>query len=112
MTSQHSEILLLSLAFRDFLDETYSSLIKSLEESTKLQRAKSSSDAIRYLETHTPKAIIVTDEGLTKKKNRAVLERVQSYVKNGGLVVFGLHFPNFIRKDVFDRFWDEGFGLP
>ena len=112
MTSQRSEILFLSLAFRDFLDDTYSPLIKTLEESTKLRRAKSSSDAIRYLETSTPKAILVTDEGLTETTNGAVLEKVQSYVKNGGLVIFGLHFPNFTRMDVFDKFWPDGFGLP
>ena len=111
MTSQHSEILLLSLAFQNFLDDTYSTLIKSLDESTKLKRAKSSSDAIRYLETHTPKAILVTDEGLTETTNKAVLEKVQSYVKNGGLVILGLHYPNFTRMDVFDKFFGEGFGL-
>ncbi|TGO45841.1 hypothetical protein BCON_0361g00010 [Botryotinia convoluta] len=112
MASKRSEILLLSLAFRDFLDDTYSSLIDSLNKSTKLERAKSSSDAIQYLEAHNPKAILVTDEGLTETTNGAVLEKVQSYIKNGGLVIFGLHFPNFTRMDIFDKFFDKDFGLP
>jgi len=106
------EILLLSLAFKTYLDEMYSSLIDSLSTSAQLKRAKSSNGALRYLEANSPKAILVTDEGLTKTKNRAVLEKVESYVRNGGLVIFGLHFPSFIRMDVFDKFFDESFGLP
>lgn len=76
MDSQRSEILLLSLVFRSSLDDTYSSLIDSLDKSVKLERAKSSSDAIQYLEAHNPKAILVADEGLTKTSNGAVLEKV------------------------------------
>jgi hypothetical protein len=112
MASERSEILLLSLAFQNFLDDTYSSLIDSLDKFTQLKRAKSSNGAIQYLEANNPKAILVTDEGLTETKNRAVLEKVQSYIQNGGLVIFGLHFSNFTRMDVFDKFFDEGFGLP
>lgn len=77
-----------------------------------MKRAKSSNGAIRYLETNNPKAIIVTDEGLTKTKNKAVLDMVLSYIRNGGLVIIGLHFPNFTAMDVFDRFFNESLGLP
>ncbi|KAH6675183.1 hypothetical protein B0J14DRAFT_616913 [Halenospora varia] len=112
MASERSEILLLSLAFQNFLDDTYSSLIDSLDKFVQLKRAKSSNDAIRYLEANSLKAILVTDEGLTETRNRVVLEKVQFYIQNRGLVIFGLHFPNATRIDVFDKFFDEGFGLP
>lgn len=61
---------------------------------------------------NNPKAILVTDEGLTKTKNRVVRERVVSYVRDGGLVIFGLHFSNSTRMDVFDTFFNETFDLP
>jgi hypothetical protein len=34
------------------------------------------------------------------------------YVRDGSLVIVGLHFPNFTRMDVFDRFFNETFNLP
>ena len=105
------EIFLLSLAFQNFLDEMYSSLIDGLSRSAQLKRAKSASGAINYLEANNPRAILVTDEGLTEAKNRAVLENVMSYVRNGGLVIVGLHFPNFATFDVINGFF-ETFGLP
>ena len=113
MTSlQRPEIFLLSLAFQGFLDETYSSLFDGLVESAQLKRAKSLSGAMRYLADNNPKVILVTDEGLTKRKNKPVLEKVQSYLATGGLVIIGLHFPNFTAMDVFDNFFQEHFGLP
>ena len=106
------EILLLSLAFQSFLDESYSSLIDNLYRSAQLKRAKTASGTINYLEANNPRAILVTDEGLMKAKNRVVREKVVSYVRDGGLVIVGLHFPNFTRMDVFDRFFNETFDLP
>jgi hypothetical protein len=69
-----------------------------------LKRAKTASGTINYLKANNLRAILVTDEGLTKTKNRVVREKVVSYVRDSGLVVVGLHFPNFTRMDVFDRF--------
>ncbi|KAI9737657.1 MAG: hypothetical protein M1818_005661 [Claussenomyces sp. TS43310] len=107
-----NDILLLSLAFQNFLDDTYSSLIDSLGKSAPLKRAKTSNGAAQYLEANYPKAILVTDQGLTETKHGGVLEKVQSYIQDGGLVIFGLHFPSYISKDNFDKFFSESFGLP
>ncbi|KAM3074174.1 hypothetical protein ACMFMG_003004 [Clarireedia jacksonii] len=112
MASERSEVLLLCLAMQPFFDDQYSSLIDRLDKSVQLKRAKSSTGALRYLETHNPKAILVTDEGLVGTENTAVLKKVQSYIQNGGLVIVGLHFPNFINFDDFNKFFQEGFGLP
>lgn len=108
---QSSEILLISLAYRDFFDEMYSSLLESLRSSMQLKRAKTANGVLRYLATNSPKVILVTDEGLTKAKNSAVLDRVISYLRNGGLVIVGLHFTGFTRMDVFDKFFNQSFGL-
>ena len=53
------EILLLSLAFRSFLDESNSSLIDNLYRSAQLKRAKTASGTINYLEANNPRAILV-----------------------------------------------------
>jgi hypothetical protein len=85
------EILLLSLAFQSFLDELYSSLINNLYRSAQLKCAKTASSTINYLEANNPRAILVTDEGLTKTKNRVVRKKVVLYVRDGSLVIIGLH---------------------
>lgn len=109
---QPSEILLVSLAYQSFFDETYSSLIDTLRSSVRLKRAKTANGVMQYLATNSPKVILVTDEGLTQAKNSAVLDRVISNVRNGGLVIVGFHFPSFTQMDDFDKFFNEGFGLP
>lgn len=40
--------------------------------------------------------MLITDEGLTDRKNAEVLQKVISYVQNGGIAIIGLHFPNFV----------------
>ena len=108
---ERPNIFLLSLAMQTFLNEYYAFLFDSLSKSVELKRAKSVTGAIRYLETNNPKAILVTDEGLTKKKNKPVLPKLVSYLQNGGLVIVALHFPSFTNMDRFDNFF-EFFQLP
>jgi hypothetical protein len=66
---------------------------------------------IQYLETNNSRSILVTDEGLTTTENRAILDKVVSYVCNSGLVIVRLHFPNFTNIDAFDKFFNETFSL-
>ena len=111
-SSGQQQIFLLCLAAQSFLDESYKSLFDSLGRAAQLKRAKTVNDAIQYLDNNSPNVILVTDEGLTETKNKPVLEKVQSYLQNGGLVIFGLHFPNFTPMGAFDNFFNEQFGLP
>lgn len=110
--SNSPEILLLSLSFQSFLDEIYSSLFDRLSESASLKRAKEAGPAIRYLQRSTPKAIIITDEGLTDQANAEVLQKVVSYVQNGGLAIIGLHFPSFTTMTAMNNLFASSFNLP
>lgn len=109
-TLERPQVFLLCLSFQSFLDQQYASLIDGISQSAQLKRAKSAAGAIRYLDSNTPKAIVVTDEGLTKPGNTDLLSRIQSYLQNGGVVIFGLHFPSFV-TDTFDSFFEESFGV-
>lgn len=111
-TANRPDVLLLCLAFKDFLDEQYSSLFDKLAKSARLRRAKTADAAIRYLGANNPKVIIIADEGLTDPVNAEVLRKVVSYVRDGGLAVVGLHFPNFTTMGDFDAFFGRAFGLP
>jgi len=112
MASQSKpEILLLSLSAQGFFDDQFASLIDTLSESSQLKRAKSASGAIQYLNNNNPSAILITDEGLAKKGNKPVLDRVIEYIRNGGLAVASLHFPSFINQSAFDHFFGA-FDLP
>ena len=111
-STQRSEILLVSLANKTFFDESYSLLLEKLCSSVHLKRAKTAKGLMQYLATNSPKVILVTDEGLTLAENSAVLDQVVSYVRNGGFVIVGLHFPNFAEFEYIDEFFNKGFGLP
>jgi hypothetical protein len=110
-SADRPEIVLLSLSYRDFLDETYAPLIDGLAKGATLKRAKTASAAIRVLNESNPAAIIITDEGLTERSNRQVLLKVVEYVRNGGYAIAGLHFPSFTQMDDFRNFF-AAFGLP
>ncbi|PKX96403.1 uncharacterized protein P174DRAFT_474575 [Aspergillus novofumigatus IBT 16806] len=111
-TENRPEILLLSLAYVDFLDDMYKSLFSNLVESARLKRVKKANVALCYLDANNPKAIIITDQGLTDPRHNEVLQKVQTYIHSGGLAIVGLHFPNFASWDVFDHFFAFGFELP
>lgn len=111
-STQCSEILLVSLANKEFFDESYSLLIEKLRSSFHLKRAKIANGVMQYLRTNSPRVVLVTDEGLTLAENSAVLDQVVSYVRKGGYVIVGLHFPNFAAFEYIDSFFNKGFGLP
>jgi hypothetical protein len=47
---------------------------------------------------------------LSEKQHSAVLEKIKEYAMNGGIVVFGLHMPNFSKMDLFDNLF-KSFGF-
>ncbi|KAG0645183.1 hypothetical protein D0Z07_9237 [Hyphodiscus hymeniophilus] len=109
--SDKPTILLLSLAAEDLFNSRYAHLINSLNERAQLKKAKTTAGAARFLESNTPKAIIITDQGLTQPANQGVIEKVITYVRGGGLAIVGLHFPSHITGPAFKAFFRR-FGLP
>lgn len=105
------QILLLSLAYWSAFDDTYTTFIDKLSASAQIKRAKNPNAAIRFLDDNTPKTIVITDQGLNNEENKNVLDRVVSYVRDGGTVVVGFHFPNFTNGDEFEAFF-KAFELP
>lgn len=112
-SSQKPNILLLSLAYQDFFDKTYGPLVNALLLVSNVKRAKTKTAALEVFLSTPLKARIITDEALChlSPKNQEVFDLVKSYIVNGGLVIVGLHFPNFIHLDKFDGFF-EAFGVP
>jgi hypothetical protein len=110
--AERPEVLLLNLSYQPLFDMTYAPLIDILDRSAQLKRAESPERALSYLENNKPKAIIVTDEGLTEVGNASVLAKVVSYARSGGLVIIGLHFPCFANDEGFRLVFKDGFGLP
>lgn len=89
----------------------YTYLIDHIASTAQLKRAQKPDAVLRYLDSSTPHAILVTDEGLAKPKHDRVLQKVLEYARNGGRVIIGLHFPSFTSMDVFDNFFARC-GLP
>ncbi|KAH7371768.1 hypothetical protein BKA64DRAFT_715257 [Cadophora sp. MPI-SDFR-AT-0126] len=59
-----------------------------------------------------PSASFCFRPGLAKTSsnpgNTDLLTKIQSYLQNGGAVIFGLHFPSFV-TNTFDSFFEESF---
>lgn len=68
------QIFLLSLAYWSAFDIIYATFIDKLSSSAQIKRAKNPNAAIRFLDDNTPKAIIITDQGLNGKENKHVLD--------------------------------------
>ncbi|KAJ0422189.1 hypothetical protein BJY00DRAFT_280383 [Aspergillus carlsbadensis] len=110
-SAERPTILLLSVSDHGFLDDMYAPLFDQLSESANLKSVKKASEAIKALDEDNFKAVIITDEGLTERRNKKVLEKVKTYVQNGGLAIVGLHFTGFTNMDAFDGFL-AAFGIP
>jgi hypothetical protein len=107
---EKAEILFLSLAPKDFFDTSYASLVAELEKRSLMSRVKTADGALLYLGATCPRAIIITDEGITLSKHSSVFESVENYLRAGGTVIIGLQFCTNTEKDMFNALF-RGFGL-
>ncbi|OCH91987.1 hypothetical protein OBBRIDRAFT_833801 [Obba rivulosa] len=84
------------------MDELNTYLYSALRKRAELTHLTSARAAIeRLMRTPTPKAVIVTDAGVTEHEHRNVLERLVAYTKGGGIVVFACQFSSFVKfKDL------------
>jgi hypothetical protein len=110
-SSEKPTILLVSLAAVDSFNSQYASLINTLNERTNLKKSKTAAGTARFLESNTPDAIIITDQGLTRAEGKTVIEKLATYVRAGGLVIVGLHFPQYSSGPAFKAFF-RNFGVP
>lgn len=115
-SSSKPEIFLLSLYCASWFDDQYSNLLSRLSEKGTIKRAKEVSGVLRYLNTNEPDVIIITDQGVNTKNGEAVKEKLLSYIRDGGIAIFGLHFtafhPEGLDMRAFDKFWKTWFNLP
>lgn len=86
-------------------EKMYGDLIEKLKIFARRQRVSEPDDAIDYLSKNTPKAILVTDSGLTE--HSVVLNKVLSYVRGGGTGIFCCQFSIFISPKDFNLFFSE-----
>ncbi|EFR02902.1 hypothetical protein MGYG_05903 [Nannizzia gypsea CBS 118893] len=105
-------IFLLSLETEPWFDDMYKGLIDSLLSKAKVQRATKPDPALRYLSGTTPDAIFATDPALLNPKYATVLEKVISYVRSGGTIIFGGLFSSFAKPDHLNRFFTFSWSLP
>lgn len=90
----------------------YDKLIDALANRAKVQRSSNANSAARYLTNNCPSAIIITDPGVTVDSNRKALDKLKTYVSNGGTAIFGCNFSSFITTTVMNALWHSTFNLP
>ena len=82
---------------RGIFDDLYTRLCTKIEEQYALIKSPSlTTEHLAY-----SKAIIVTDGGLSKKKNKNIQVGLSQYAKNGGIVILASLFSSFVRGSDF-----------
>jgi hypothetical protein len=113
MAASKPTVFLLSLDHLEYFDSMYDNLITQLSNKANVQRAKKSDAAVRYLSSNTPAAIIATDPAVAKSNAHPdVLQLLQSYVANGGHLIFACQFSSFITPPQMNSFWTTTFSKP
>jgi hypothetical protein len=115
-TASEPCVLLLTLDSQTWFDEMYARLIESLVSRAKIERASTATAAIRRLSSADevrPRAVLVTDTGLTEGKHpNDLLDTVLSYVRSGGTIVFCCLFAGFSHAPDFNQFFRTKLSLP
>lgn len=112
-STERPGVLIISLSVQDeAFHHTYDRLIRGLIHSSNVCRVKCAAGVRLSLADSSPKVIIATDHGLTEPDNAESLAKVVSYVRNGGLLIFGLDFPDLVDIDAFNQLFTQEFGLP
>ncbi|EMD35990.1 hypothetical protein CERSUDRAFT_156736 [Gelatoporia subvermispora B] len=112
MSSLKPSILLLSLSQLG-MEESNDHLYTALRQRAELAHLSTAQAAIKRLaRTPTPQAVIVTDAGVTEPDNCNVLERLVSYAKGGGIVVFACQFSSFVKYDDLSAMFTVMWKLP
>jgi hypothetical protein len=107
---ERHHVLLVSLSRDRGLHTTFPYLIAALSEHADVAQAKGWEAVDNYLEETTPRAVIVTDDGISSPARRRALGAIRRYLRNGGLVIFACHFGRLMIS-YFDRWWNEVFDL-
>ncbi|KAI0704397.1 hypothetical protein C8T65DRAFT_830765 [Cerioporus squamosus] len=110
------KVLLISIQKQDWIDESYSQLYRGLMRNAYVAEVYDAVDAIAALsDPSPPNAVIVTDGAITEAAYSAVVQQLVDYTKNGGILVFGVNFSNFLPRNkarhFFQRWelpWDSG----
>lgn len=110
-TAPKPVVLLISLEEHPWFEEAYASFLNQLNELATIQRAQTRTLVSRALSEDHPKAVLLTDGALTKRKFRQVWEEVLSYVRDGGTAVCMGLFSSFTRPPDFGPFFHRA-GLP
>ena len=97
--------------YEGFFDSIYSDLLASLHAKYHIERARSLSEAQRYLNEHQPIAILLPEPAVTLKQNSAALGQLREYVQAGGIAIFAGSFSSFITPPAMDKFWKRTWGL-
>ncbi|KAH8589778.1 hypothetical protein B0O99DRAFT_636194 [Bisporella sp. PMI_857] len=96
---------------QDLLQAVHGHLMNTIAQKAVVHQAGNTQEALNLLNADMkPKAIFVTDPGITTTKNNTVSDKVVDFARNGGVVVLGGLFSSFIRRDVlggyFNKKWD------
>ncbi|KAI0011942.1 hypothetical protein F4779DRAFT_571033 [Xylariaceae sp. FL0662B] len=89
-----------------------SQTIGKLSKIATIEQAWDAQQALHLLkQDKVPRAILITDPGITDLENRELSRRVIEYARNGGTVVLSMYFASTVEIDDFEAYMEQ-WGLP
>lgn len=107
-----ASVMLLSLDNQDFFEKIHEHLLTALRSKARVSQVLTKTQALKELSSPDLTAVLITDPGISERKNAEVLTQLVAFVKSGGAVVIGGLFSSFITPPNMDKFFLQGWGLP
>jgi len=104
-------VLLLSLENQEFFSSIHEHFLKAICAKVKVVQAKSLTEALPLLSSPDLAAVLVTDPGIVKRKNKKAATKLAEYVKSGGSAAIGGNFASFVSGREMEAFFRQTFDL-
>jgi hypothetical protein len=104
-------VMLLALDGDDMTERYSESLIAGIRAKLELVKAVTSDLALRHLASPDLAGVLVTDAGITNRKNANILRKLVEFTKSGGSVVLGGAFSSHVRPLDLNSFFEKSWGL-
>jgi len=109
--SSKKTVLLISLGKPHIFDEQYHELLSALKAHTSYTEVTLSTDVASAL-SKKPNGVLITNPNFARVQHSALHEKIVSYVKSGGTVIYCGLYPGIIAPALLEKHFETVWGLP
>ncbi|KAF2159111.1 hypothetical protein M409DRAFT_71238 [Zasmidium cellare ATCC 36951] len=111
MSTTRPKVVQLALEKPPWHEEMEASLLEALKSTADLQEITTAAEASKLFNGNAKPVVLAIDQALSEKKHDRLRAEAVNFVKNGGTIIFGCHFPSFVTPPNIDKLF-SAFSLP